>query len=63
MDESDGNYFIYNQNGEIINEGKGQGYLRKLIVKFDGKDITTMESRLGKLEKIEWILPIDNETS
>lgn len=62
-DNSDGNYFIYNQNGEIINEGKGQGYLRKLVVKFDGQDLTQMESRLGKLEKIEWVLPIDNETS
>lgn len=38
-DKSEGNYFIYNQNGKIINEGVGQGYNRQLKVMYKGTDI------------------------
>lgn len=65
MDGSDGNYFIYNQNGEIINEGKGQGYLRKFVAKFDGINLweNAVTSRIGNIESVTWTLPADDETS
>jgi hypothetical protein len=65
MDGSDGNYFIYNQNGEIINEGKGQGYLRKFVAKFDGINLWegAVTSRIGNIESVTWTLPADDETS
>mgnify|MGYP003479373579 FL=1 len=48
-DGSEGNYFIYNQNGKIINEGEGKGKKRYLKALYKGAEIT---SSIGKLDYI-----------
>lgn len=55
-DGSEGNYFIYNQNGRIINEGEGQGKKRYLKALYQGAEIT---SSIGKLDYIKWYLPVE----
>ena len=58
-DGSEGNYFIYNQNGKILNEGNGQGYLRKLRAMYKGASLE--ESDLGGIDYVSWWLP-ENST-
>lgn len=53
-DSSEGNYFIYNQNGKINNQGLGQGYIRYLKAYFKGAEIT---SDIGTLDYIRWYIP------
>ena len=53
-DNSEGNYYIYNQNGKINNEGIGRGYTRYLKAMYRGAEIT---SSLGKLDWIKWYFP------
>lgn len=53
-DNSEGNYYIYNQNGKINNEGIGRGYTRYLKAMYQGAEIT---SSLGKLDWIKWYFP------
>lgn len=63
-DKTDGNYFIYNQSGEIINEGHGQGYKRTLRVQFNGLDLNHPDQTLSNIQSITWELPRDGgETS
>lgn len=56
MDGSEGNYYIYNQNGKINNEGIGKGYKRYLKAMYQGAEIT---SSLGKLDWIKWYFPVE----
>lgn len=58
LDESDGNYFIYDQNGKIINQGQGQGYKRKIQARYKGGIITPA---IGKLDYISWYLPLEQK--
>lgn len=62
LDGSEGNYFVYNQNGKINNEGLGQGYKRKFKAMFNGAEIT---SDIGTLDWIKWYIPAEgcNKTS
>lgn len=53
-DNSEGNYYIYNQNGKINNEGIGRGYTRYLKAMYQGAEIT---SSIGKLDWIKWYFP------
>lgn len=53
-DGTEGNYFIYNQNGKINNQGIGQGYKRTLKALFNGAEIT---SDIGTLDWIKWYFP------
>ena len=53
-DNSEGNYYIYNQNGKINNQGIGQGYIRYLKAYFKGAEIT---SDIGTLDYIKWYIP------
>ena len=55
-DDSEGNYYIYNQNGKINNQGIGQGYVRYLKAYYKGAEIT---SDLGSLDYIKWYIPAD----
>lgn len=57
-DDSEGNYFLYDQNGKIINQGLGQGYQRTWQALFKGAQIT---SGLGTLDWIRWYFPYDEE--
>lgn len=59
-DESDGNYFIYDQNGKIINQGQGQGYERRLSVRYKGAII---EPDLGSLDYVAWYIPYESKNS
>ena len=54
-DGSEGNYFIYDTNGRIINQGQGHGYERRMRAVYNGKEITP---DLGTLDYIAWYLPI-----
>lgn len=57
MDNSEGNYYIYNQNGKINNEGIGRGYKRYLKAMYQGAEIT---SSIGKLDWIKWYFPVES---
>lgn len=57
MDNSEGNYYIYNQNGKINNEGIGRGYVRYLKAMYQGAEIT---SSLGELDWIKWYFPVES---
>lgn len=52
-DGSEGNYFLYNQNGKIENEGNGQGNKRYLKAMFQGAEI----KELGESDYIKWYFP------
>ena len=54
-DNSEGNYFIYNQNGKINNEGAGRGQIRKFKVLYQGAEIDL--STIGTVNYIEWWFP------
>lgn len=56
-DNSKGNYFIYNQNGKIINEGQGQGYVRQLKPVYKGNDV--LPTDFWDDDYITWYLPTD----
>ena len=57
LDNTEGNYYIYNQNGKINNEGIGRGYKRYLKAMYQGAEIT---NTLGELEWIKWYIPSSN---
>lgn len=54
MDNSEGNYFLYDQNGQIIDEGQGQGYLRTVEARYYG---ATINESLGKIDYLRWYFP------
>ena len=56
-DGSEGNYFIYDSNGRLINQGQGHGYERRMCAVFNGRDITP---DMGKLDWIAWYMPVGN---
>ena len=60
-DGSEGNYFIYDQNGKINDEGAGRGKVRKFKALYKGSAIETNASSLGKIDYIKWYLPFDND--
>lgn len=62
-DGSEGNYFIYNQNSEIINEGKGQGFKRTFSLRFNGIEIKKGNPHGLQIESIKWSLPQNTETN
>lgn len=59
-DDSEGNYYIYNQNGKINNQGIGQGYIRYLKAYYKGAEIT---SDLGSLDYINWYIPYNEKNN
>lgn len=56
MDKSEGNYFLYNQNGKIINEGIGKGYTRYFKAMYQGAEI---DDKIGTINWIKWYFPTD----
>lgn len=63
LDKSEGNYFIYNQSGKIINEGQGQGFERHFEVLFNGKSLNDPKVGLTNITEITWTLPIDTNNA
>ena len=57
-DGSEGNYFIYDNNGRLINQGQGHGFERRMCAVFNGHDITP---EMGKLDWIAWYMPVGAE--
>lgn len=55
-DESDGNYFIYNQNGKLIDGSQGSGKKRTMKVLFKGAELT---AGMG-VQEIVWYIPYRN---
>ena len=60
QDGSEGNYFIYNQSGKIINEGQGQGFERKFEAKFRGLSLDEPGTGLNEITSITWSIPTDD---
>lgn len=61
-DQSEGNYFLYNQNSKLINEGLGQGYLRSLKLYYKGRKIEESdELQQNNINQIQWIVPINTD--
>ena len=58
LDGTDGNYFLYDQNGAIKNPGEGQEYLRTVEARYMGAKIT---ESLGQIDYLKWYFP-DEET-
>lgn len=58
-DGSKGNYFLYDQNGNILNPGVGQGYRRTAKVTYKGGDLISSDD--FKIDYIYWYIP--KETS
>ena len=59
-DGTEGNYFIYNQSGEIINEGIGQGYIREFQLYYKGEKLENNNTIASSVTRITWRLPNDN---
>ena len=63
LDDSEGNYFIYDTSSGIINEGQGQGYIRKFEARYNGVLLDNPEFGLNNITEIEWRLPVDGVRS
>ncbi len=61
-DGSEGNYLIYNQSGEIINEGQGQGYNRKFELWYKNARLENSELR-NNIDEVTWSLPYNTNTN
>lgn len=61
-DNSEGNYFIYDQNGKLIEAGMGSGYDRYFNLHFNGSPLDSIEHSLikGTTSKITWYIPKEN---
>lgn len=57
-DGTEGNYLMYNQNSEIINEGQGQGFNRKFEILYKGIKLAASEIS-NEIEDVVWTLPIN----
>lgn len=59
LDNSEGNYLLYDQNGKLINEGAGKGYTRQFKAMYQGSEIT---EDLGTINWIKWYFPVSQQT-
>ena len=60
-DQSEGNYFLYNQNSKLINEGLGQGYMRSLKLYYKGREIEKSDELKNNISQIQWIIPVNSD--
>lgn len=62
-DNSEGNYFIYNTNGKIINEGLGIGYRRILEATYQGASLYNDQGicPYGTIDYINWHIPYNDQ--
>ena len=60
LDGSAGNYFLYDQNGYLNNNGLGDNYLRSLAPAWKGKQIDFDTFPGEVVDYIEWWFPITN---
>jgi hypothetical protein len=52
LDESEGNYFIYDTSSSIINEGQGQGYVRTFEARYNGLRLNDSKCPLNNITSI-----------
>lgn len=57
MDETKGNYYLYNQNGYILNQGLGQGYTRTMKVMYHGAEL--VQAPDFNINYIIWYMPFE----
>jgi hypothetical protein len=56
-DGSEGNYFIYNPNGKINNEGVGRGFARYFDITYQDIPLERLGELNIKVDWIKWYLP------
>ena len=61
MDETKGNYYLYNQNGYILNQGLGQGYTRTMKVMYHGAELAQAPD--FNINYIIWYMPFEKSGS
>lgn len=61
MDETKGNYYLYNQNGYILNQGLGQGYTRTMKVMYHGAEL--VQAPDFNINYIIWYMPFEKSNS
>lgn len=59
MDNSEGNYFIYDQNGKLEDESNGSAHIRTLQLFFDNGAVNSGLNESG-ISSIEWFFPMEN---
>lgn len=62
-DGTEGNYFLYNQNSELINEGQGQGYVRLLKLYYKGQPIIDSAEMKDNIDEVQWTIPINSDSN
>ena len=61
MDETKGNYYLYNQNGYILNQGLGQGYTRTMKVMYHGAELVAAPD--FNINYIIWYMPFEKSNT
>ena len=61
MDETKGNYYLYNQNGYILNQGLGQGYTRTMKVMYHGAELAQAPD--FNINYIIWYMPFEKSNT
>lgn len=59
LDDTAGNYYLYDQNGYLNNSGLGQGYTRMLAPLWNGVQIDYDTFAGKKVDFVEWWFPSD----
>lgn len=63
-DGSEGNYFLYDQNGLLINRQEiGSGYPRRLSLRYGGLEIDRNSQIFNSIRSITWRAPKNNQSS
>lgn len=63
-DGSEGNYFLYDQNGLLINRQEiGSGYPRRLSLRYGGLEIDRNSQIFNSIKSITWRAPKNNQSN
>ena len=63
-DNSYGNYFLYDQNGIIIDgANQGQSFSREIEVFYDGESLNKNQNWFNSIDAITWELPAPNQST
>lgn len=63
-DGSEGNYFLYDQNGLLINRQEiGSGYPRRLSLQYGGLEIDRNSQIFNSIKSITWRAPKNNQSN
>ena len=63
-DNSYGNYFLYDQNGRLIDSAnQGESHKRQIEIFYDGDSITKNADWYNSIQAISWEVPAPNQTN